>query len=123
MREWISKALPRVAHTLRGRMVANEPGGRVAADEMPPLSATSRWNSGARRATTIGEVSSAYTLTAPADSPIRVTRPGSPPKRATLACTNSSDLTMSSSAKLPESGAAAPVLSGARSRKPKTPRR
>ena len=42
MSEWTSNALPRVVHTLRGKMVANEPGGSAADDEMPPLSANSR---------------------------------------------------------------------------------
>ena len=54
-----------------------------------PLWATARWKRPAVR----GEVISAATDTAPADSPITVTLPGSPPKTPACSATHSSTAT------------------------------
>ena len=79
------------------------PAGSSLASERPPLIGSRRWTSDGLALTTSGEVISAKTLTAPADWPISVTLPGSPPKFAMLPLTNFSALMMSRIAKLPES--------------------
>ncbi|MCY1560396.1 hypothetical protein D9M68_975260 [compost metagenome] len=95
----------------------------VAAVEIPPLNSTRRWNSCGRAAVTTGDVISASTLTEPADWPISVTLPGSPPKAAMLPCTNLSAWIRSSIAKSPESVSGSPVRSWATFSQPKIPRR
>ena len=99
------------------------PAGSSLASEMPPLIGIARWISGRLAFTTSGEVITAYTLTAPADSPINVTLPGLPPKLAMLPLTNFSALMMSRIAKSPESLSGSPFFSTLALRKPNMPSR
>jgi hypothetical protein len=70
-----------------------------------------------------GETMRAHTLTAPADSPITVTFPGSPPNVRALRLTKRSASSWSSVPKLPESPSGSPVPDPGRSSHPKTPTR
>ena len=54
-----NNASPRVAHSDAGRTPGMPPLGSVAAVEMPPLIATTRWNSDGVREASIGELSKA----------------------------------------------------------------
>ena len=92
----------------------------AAVGELPPtplLREIALW----KRPAASGETIKALTFVEPADCPMIVTLPGSPPKFATLCWTNFSDWIRSSRAKSPESRRGSPVLNAGWANQPKSP--
>ena len=83
------------------------PARRSAPAGSDRSASTARWNSPAAD----GMASSVLTLAPPPDSPKIVTLPGSPPKRAMLSRTHSSDATRSSMPTLPDAAYSPPSSS------------